>query len=155
MKNDLALFGGPPAVTAANPDRWPVLGDEEIALVTELMLAGDISITTGVGVIKDVEQAFAELTGATYALMQCNGTSTLQAGLFGVGVGYGDEVIVPTYTWPSCANVALTCNAIPIFCDVDPLTLTADPADIERKISPRHAGDHAGTPVGTAGRHGR
>lgn len=137
MKNDLALFGGPKAVTAPNPDRWPVLGEEETALVNQLMLAGEISITTGVGVIKDAEQAFAEICGAKYALMQCNGTSTLQSGLFGVGVGYGDEVIVPTYTWPSCPNVVLTCNAIPVFCDIDPVSFTIDPADIERKITPR------------------
>ncbi len=56
--------------------------------------------------------------------------------MYGVGVGYGDEVIVPTYTWPSTASAALTCNAIPVFCDVDPRSFAADPADIERKITP-------------------
>jgi perosamine synthetase len=136
MTEKLALFGGPKAVTAANPDRWPVLGDEEIALVTQLMRAGEISITSGTGVIGDFERAFAEFSQARYALVQCNGTSTLQSALFGVGVGYGDEVIVPTYTWPSTASVALTCNAIPVFCDIDPQTFAADPADIERKITP-------------------
>jgi len=137
MTETLALLGGPKAVTAADLYRWPVLGDEEIALVTQLMRAGEISITAGTGVIADCEQAFARFVGAPYALLQCTGTSTLHAALFAVGVGSGDEVIVPTYTWPSSASAALTCNAIPVFCDVDPRTFAADPKDIERKITSR------------------
>src|SRR5271157_5160417 len=125
MDERLALFGGPKAVTAADPYRWPVLGQEEIALVSELMLKGEISITDGTGVLGDLEREFAPLCGARHALLQCNGTSTLQAAMYGVGVGYGDEVIVPTYTWPSTASAALTCNAIPVFCDVDPRTFVA------------------------------
>ncbi len=137
MEGKLALFGGERAVTAGEPDRWPVLGDEEIALVTELMREGEISITTGTGIIGEFERAFADYIGVRYALVHCNGTSALHAGLFGAGVGYGDEVIVPAYTWPSSASVALLCNAVPVFCDIDPKTLCADPADIERKITPR------------------
>ncbi len=136
MDQTLALFGGPQAVTVENKARWPLIGDEDIDAVTELLRQGEISITTGTGIIRELEQAFADYIGARYALAHCNGTACLHAAFFAVGVGYGDEVIVPTYTWPSTASTVLLCNAIPVFCDVDPRTFAADPADIERKITP-------------------
>ncbi|MBM4429439.1 MAG: DegT/DnrJ/EryC1/StrS family aminotransferase [Chloroflexi bacterium] len=136
MEETLALFGGPKAVTVENRDRWPVITDRDVEAVTRLLWEGEISITTGMGIIQELEQAFAEYLEVRYALVQCNGTSCLHAALFAVGVGYGDEVIVPTYTWPSTASTVLLCNAIPVFCDIDPRTFCADPADIERKITP-------------------
>jgi len=135
MKETLALFGGTKSVTAENKDHWPLITDEDVTAVTHLLRKGEISITDGSGIIQELEQAFAEYLGVQYALVQCNGTSTLHAALFAVGVGYGDEVIVPTYTWPSTASTVLLCNAIPVFCDIDPHTFCADPADIERKIT--------------------
>ena len=135
MEETLALFGGPKAVTVESHERWPLITEEDVEAVMRLLRKGEISITTGTGIIQEFEQAFAEYLGVRHALVQCNGTSTLHAGLFAVGVGYGDEVIVPTYTWPSTASTVLLCNAIPVFCDVDPRTFNADPADIERKIT--------------------
>jgi dTDP-4-amino-4,6-dideoxygalactose transaminase len=136
MRQTLAFFGGPKTVTAESHERWPLLTEEDVAAVTSLLRRGEISITTGSGIIQELEQTFADYLGVRHALAQCNGTSCLHAALFAVGVGYGDEVIVPTYTWPSTASTVLLCNAIPVFCDVKPDTLTADPADIERKITP-------------------
>lgn len=53
------------------------------------------------------------------------------------GVGPGDEVIVPSYTWYASIGPILHSNAIPVSCEVDPHTLTADPEDIRKKITPR------------------
>ncbi|MCZ7573670.1 MAG: DegT/DnrJ/EryC1/StrS family aminotransferase [Ardenticatenaceae bacterium] len=136
MEETLALLGGARTVTVENKERWPLIGDEDVAAVTRLLRQGEISITAGTGIIRELEQAFAGYLGVRHALAQCNGTSCLHAALFAVGVGYGDEVIVPTYTWPSTASTVLLCNAIPVFCDVDPRTFTADPADVGRRITP-------------------
>lgn len=136
MTQTLALLGGPKAVTVENKDRWPFITDEDVATVTQLLRAGEISIKAGTGIIQEVEEAFARYLGVQHALVQCNGTSCLHAAFFAVGVGCGDEVIVPTYTWPSTATTVLLCNAIPVLCDVDPRTFCVDPADIERKITP-------------------
>jgi hypothetical protein len=60
--------------------------------------------------------------------------ATLHSAYFAVGVGPGSEVLVPTYTWHATITPVLHCAATPVFCDIDPRTLTIDPAEIERKI---------------------
>lgn len=132
----LAVRGGSKAVTVHHAERWPIIGEDEVNGVVQLMLTGELSITTGTGILGEFESNFARYNGVRHALVQCTGTSTLHAAYFAVGVGPGDEVLVPTYTWPSTANAALSCNATPVFCDIDPKTLCIDPADVERKITP-------------------
>jgi perosamine synthetase len=83
------------------------------------------------------EKAFAEKVGARYAITFNSGTSTLHAALDAVGVGAGDEVITSPLTVVCNGNVILAQNAIPVFADVDPDTFNIDPADVERKITPR------------------
>ncbi len=100
-------------------------------------LAGQTTITDGSGIIKKFEDAFCRLTGSAFALAMTNGTATLHSAYFAVGVGPGTEVIVPSYTWHASATPVLQCGATPIFCDIDPRTLTADPDDIERRITER------------------
>lgn len=82
------------------------------------------------------EQAFAEFLGVKHALAVNSCTSALIAALRALGVGAGDEVIVPGYTFLASAAVIGTCNAIPVIADVDD-TLTLDPKDVERKVTPR------------------
>jgi perosamine synthetase len=84
-----------------------------------------------------LEKAFAAKFGAKYGILHANGTATMHSALIAAGVGVGDEVIVPTYTMASTAFVALYVNAVPIFADVDPDTLTISVADIRRKITSR------------------
>lgn len=100
-------------------------------------LGGQTTITDGSGVINKFEKAFARFTGAAFALAMTNGTATLHSAYFAVGVGPGCEVIVPSYTWHASATPVLQCGATPVFCDIDPNTLTADPDDIERRITAR------------------
>ena len=99
-------------------------------------LAGQTTITDGSGVINRFEKAFCR-SGAAFALAMTNGTATLHSAYFAVGVGPGCEVIVPSYTWHASATPVLQCGATPVFCDIDPNTLTADPDDIERRITER------------------
>ena len=87
--------------------------------------------------IAEFEPAFAEYHAAKFALAVNNGTSAIHSAYFAVGVGPGDEVIVPAYTWQLQVAQIMTLHGIPVFCDVDSKDATIDPKDIERKITPR------------------
>ncbi len=135
-KERLALQGGPKAVTLQHHERWPIVSEDEINASVQLMIAGTLSIKDGSGIIAEFEGNFARYHGAKHSLVQNNGTSSLHAAYFAVGIGPGDEVLVPSYTWPSTANAVISCNATPVFCDIDPRTLCLDPVDAERRITP-------------------
>ena len=83
------------------------------------------------------EQAFAKKCGAKYGVTFNSGTSTLHAALHALGVGYGDEVIMPPITVISNFDVTIAANAIPVFADVDPDTFNICPKDIEKRITSR------------------
>lgn len=133
----LAILGGPRAMPEPYEEVWPLVNDEEVAAVTELLRSGQLSIKDGTGVIGEFERNWAAFIGARFCLAQNNGTSAIHAGLYGLGVAPGDEVIAPSYTWWASVMPILSLNAIPVFCEVDPHTLTADAADIERKVTPQ------------------
>ncbi len=83
------------------------------------------------------EQEWAEKIGTKYALLMCGGgTAALVCSMAGLGIGPGDEVIVPAYTWMATATSVLAVGAIPVLAEVDE-TLGLDPDDLERKISPQ------------------
>lgn len=95
------------------------------------------------------EKEWAEKIGTKHALLMCGGgTSALVCALAGLGIGPGDEVIVPAYTWLATATSVLTVGAIPVLADVDE-SLALDPNDVERKISSR---TRAMIPVHMSGR---
>ena len=81
--------------------------------------------------------AFAEEQGTQYALPVANGTVAITAALMAAGVGFGDEVIVPAYTWDGTATAALAMGAVPVFADIDPDTYCLDPESARRAITPR------------------
>jgi dTDP-4-amino-4,6-dideoxygalactose transaminase len=83
------------------------------------------------------EQAFASYHGVTHAVAVANGTLAIQAALAAAGVGCGDEVIVPAYTYVASASAAVDQNAIPVFVDSEPLSQGLDPEDMRRKVTPR------------------
>ena len=83
---------------------------------------------------EQLEQAFARHMGAEYAVAVTSGTAALICGLHGIGVGPGDEVIVPAYTWIASPLAVVAAGAVPIMAEVDE-TLTLDPDDVERKIT--------------------
>lgn len=135
MAEKLALLGGPKAVTLqdelAVANRWPLIEEDEREAVNAAMLEGDVYAP-----IAEFEKEFAEYHGVKFALAHNNGTSSLQAAYFAVGVQPGDEVICPAYTWHLSVSQILTLHAIPVFCDVDPKGACIDPEDIKRKLSP-------------------
>lgn len=87
--------------------------------------------------INEFEKQFAAACNTKYALACANGTVSLHLTLLGLGIGVGDEVIMPTLTYIATANCAVYCGATPIFVDSEPDTFNMDPAQIEAKITPR------------------
>ncbi len=106
------------------------INEADIAAVTEV-LRGDW-LTTGPAVER-FEAAFCEYTSAKYAVAVSSGTAALHAAMFALGIGPGDEVIVPTMTFVATANAVCYQGATPVFCDVEPDTLLMDWKDAMRK----------------------
>ncbi len=83
------------------------------------------------------EKEFAEYIGRKYAIATSSCTGSLHISLLALGIGPGDEVIVPDITWVATANAVLYVGATPVFCDVDAQTWCMDPSSLERCITPR------------------
>jgi len=87
--------------------------------------------------IRTFEQRFAAKVGVDHGIATCNGTVALQLALAALGIGEGDEVIVPDFTFAACANTVIHVGARPVLVDVDPDTWCISVAAIERAITPR------------------
>lgn len=116
------------------PFSRPSMGDEEVAAATRVLRSG--WITTGPECEK-LERAFAERCGAQQAVALSSATGAMHITLLALGIGPGDEVITPSQTWVSTANMICLLGATPVFVDVDRDTLMTDAARIERAITPR------------------
>ncbi len=113
------------------------IGQEEIEAVTQVINNKQFMRYRGGegGFTEQFEQALCEKTGVKHSLTLNSGTSALIAALAGLGIGPGDEVIVPAYTWVATALAPLAVGAVPILADIDE-SLTIDVEDIKRKITP-------------------
>ena len=112
----------------------PATGEEEWQACREPLMSG--WLTQG-PMVAAFEQAFAERHRVAHALATTSCTTGLHLILAAMGVGPGDEVIVPAFTWIATANVVLYCGATPVFADVDRETYNLDPADVARKVTDR------------------
>lgn len=112
----------------------PSTGEEEWQAVREPLMTGWLTQGPKVAAF---EKAFAERHQVPHALAVTSCTTGLHLALAGLGIGPGDEVIVPAFTWVATANVVLYCGAMPVFADVDRYTYNIDPADVARKLTPR------------------
>lgn len=110
----------------------PTTGEDEWHAIREPLMNG--WLTQGPKVA-EFEARFAERHNAGYAIAVTSCTTGLHLALAGLGVGIGDEVIVPAFTWVSTANVVLYCGATPVFVDVDPLTNNLDVAQVVNKVT--------------------
>jgi dTDP-4-amino-4,6-dideoxygalactose transaminase len=84
-----------------------------------------------------LEKELADYCQANYALGCGSGTEALSLALHGLGIGTGDEVILPPYTFFATVGSVVRCGATPVFCDIDPVTFNIDPYQIESKITPK------------------
>lgn len=87
--------------------------------------------------VREFEEKFAARMGRKHGIAVCNGTAALDAAVEALGIGLGDEVILPTFTIISCALQIVRSGATPVLVDADPLTWNMDVTQIEAKITPR------------------
>ncbi len=143
----LAIEGGEPIRREALPYGRQTIDDEDVAAV-ERILRSDW-LTTGPAVAR-FESEFARATGTSAAAAVSNGTAALHAAAHALGVGPGDEVVVPAITFAATANCVLYQGATPVFADVDPETLLLTAAGAERVCTSETAAlvavDYAGQP---------
>ncbi|QAX85192.1 UDP-4-amino-4-deoxy-L-arabinose aminotransferase [Pseudomonas sp. DTU12.3] len=116
------------------PFSRPSIGEEEIAAVEQVLRSG--WITTGPK-NQALEEQFADYVGCRHAVALSSATGGMHIALLALGIGPGDEVITPSQTWVSTANMISLLGAKPVFVDVDRDTLMTDAARIEAAITPR------------------
>lgn len=113
-----------------NTEPW--VGREELAQVTQSIKARWLS---GGPKLKEFQEKIAKTCGVKHGIACCNGTQALYIGLKILGVGPGDEVIVPDFTFVASSNAVVWTGAKPVFVDVEPKTFNIDPRKIEKAIT--------------------
>lgn len=137
----LAALGGEPAVPPAERHiDWPVITDEDLKAVTSVLGSGKlVSNAEGETAVRELEQEWADRVGTAHCVGIANGTVALQLALAGLGIGAGDEVIVPAMSFIASGLAPMHQMAVPVFADIDPVTFTIAPDEIEARITPRTA----------------
>jgi len=137
----LAVFGGTAAVPRPlRSVRWPVVTEADRDAVSRVLDSGALVCNAdGETAIAELEERWARRVEVAHCVGVANGTIALALALAGLGIGPGDEVIVPALSFAASGLAALHQMAVPVFADVDPVTFNLDPADVERRITPRTA----------------
>lgn len=132
----LAIDGGSKVFEQGAPvPAWPPVYPETAEKLKELYLGHRWSFYGPLEV--EFNERFAEFTGARKSVMMANGTVTLEMALQAMGVGPGDEVIVPAHTWIATGEAVYYRGAVPVVVDVEPDTLCLDPEKLEEAITPK------------------
>src|SRR5438045_7638222 len=123
------------------------MDQDDVAAVARALGSGSLTSGAAVG---DFEAAIARAVEADHAVAVSSGTAALHAAMFAIGIGPGDEVIVPPITFAATANAVVYQGGTPVFADVDPDTLLIDPAEAVAKITAKTraivAVDYGGQP---------
>jgi len=113
---------------------WPDLGEEELAAVAEVIESGQLTMGPKVA---EFEAGLAAACEVEHAVAVSSGTAALHLAILAVGIGPGDEVIVPAYTFPATANVVALSGARPVLVDVDPETMNVRPEAVADAVTER------------------
>ena len=136
MTETLAMFGGKAVVDKALHVRWPVITAADKVAVMAVLDRGVFSGPLAPEV-RALEAEFAKFVGATYCLATNSGTAALHIAVAAAGIGPGDEVITPAFSFVATAMSVMEHGAIPTFVDIEPQTFCIDPQKIEAAITPR------------------
>lgn len=123
-------------VGEAIPAAKPFIGEEEIEAAVRVLRSGMVVQGPEVAAFED---EFSALVGGRHCVAVNSGTSALWIALLGLGIGPGDEVIVPSFTFAATANSVALVGATPVFADIEPDTFCLDPEAVEAAITPRTA----------------
>jgi len=135
VPESLALEGGAPLRTQPFAP-WPVFAEDERKASDAVLASGRVNYWTG-GECRAFEDEFAATVGVAHAISLANGTLALELGLRALGVGPGDEVIVPAKTFVATASCAVAVGATPVVCDVEPDSQNLSPATVLAAITPK------------------
>ncbi|HSV86276.1 MAG TPA: DegT/DnrJ/EryC1/StrS family aminotransferase [Levilinea sp.] len=137
MATELAIFNGEPVRKEPYP-RWPEHDVRDVQAVSKVVESGRWGGYPYPGPqTAEFARRFAEMQGGEYAVCVVNGTITMEVALRAADIGWGDEVIVPAYTFQATAAAPISVGAIPVIVDVDPDTYCIDPKKIAAAITPR------------------
>ncbi len=137
-KEKLAIDGGSPVITDGIPGGMhgpSVIDQREIDAVTAVLKSTNLFRFCEDSNVAAFEQEAAEFLGVKHTLMVNSGTSAIVCALTGAGIGPGDEVIVPGYTYIATAAAVVGVGAVPVIAEIDE-SLGLDPKDVEKKITP-------------------
>jgi dTDP-4-amino-4,6-dideoxygalactose transaminase len=135
--SELAILGGPKTRTEPYP-QWPVWDQRDLDAVTEVIRSGQWGGYPFPGPhTAALAQKFSALQGGGYAVPMANGTVTMEVACRAADIGWGDEVIIPAYTFQATATAPMAAGAIPVIVDVDANTYCIDPQAVEKAITPR------------------
>ncbi len=132
---ELAIHGGEPVRAAPFPP-WPVFTQDQIDAVVGVLRSGKVNYWTGEQG-RLFEQEFAEFVGCKHAVALANGTVARELALRSLGIGAGDEVVVPSRTFIASASCVVMCGAKPVVADVDPESQNITARTVERVLTPR------------------
>jgi dTDP-4-amino-4,6-dideoxygalactose transaminase len=138
----LAIDGGTPIRTTPLAPEWPgalVMDRRETAAAVRVCKSKSLFRYYGLNLQNEVsklETEFADYIGVKHALAVSSATAALQVALGALGIGPGDEVLIPGYFWVAVPGAVVRCGAVPVLVDCDD-TFEMDPADAARKITPR------------------
>jgi dTDP-4-amino-4,6-dideoxygalactose transaminase len=132
----LALKGGKPLSKSGYAVKWPIVTAADVKAVTRVAASGNWWRYSG-HEVDNFEKEFARYQDAKFALGVVNGTVAIEVALRACGIEAGDEVLVPSMTFIASASAVLLVQGIPVFADILEDTCQIDPADVERKITPR------------------
>lgn len=135
MSQTLALLGGTP-VRSRPFTAWPIFGASDEERLLAALRSGKWGKGAGTQVA-EFERRFAAMHGCRHGIGVVNGTVSLRLALMAAGIGEGDEVIVPPYTFYATASAVIEANAVPVFADVDLETFNLDPRAVAAAITPR------------------
>jgi dTDP-4-amino-4,6-dideoxygalactose transaminase len=134
---ELAVRGGAPVRSQGFPV-WPVFDERDVQAVAETVRSGNWGGFPEPGTnAARFETAFATYQGARHGILMVNGTVTMEVALKALGIGWGDEVIVPGLTFAATAYAPMAAGALPVIVDVTPQTWTIDPTLVEAAITPK------------------
>src|SRR5512137_2710259 len=135
--SELAALGGRPIREKPYPE-WPVHDQRDIQAITKVIESGRWGGYPYPGPqTAEFARRFAELQGGGYAVPMANGTVSMEVALRATNIGWGDEVIVPAYTFQATAAAVMSAGAIPVIVDVDYQTYCLDPHAAASAITPR------------------
>ncbi len=131
----LAALGGTPVRTESFPE-WPVHDERDIEAVSDVIRSGQWGGYPYPGPrTREFLDRFLEMQGGEYAVACVNGTVTMEVALRAADIGWGDEVIVPAYTFQATAAAPMAAGAIPVIVDIDRETYCIDPKAVEAAIT--------------------